>query len=276
MPPSLGFIGAGRLGNALAKRFATLGYAITGIYSQTPAKAQALAAQVGSQATDDYPHADLLFLTVPDGQLAQVARQLADQQPDCTAIHCSGVHGLDILQPLHKIGSFHPLYPFRDGTILDGTEGMLVAIEAYNDPLANQLMELGSVLGGHPALLRGGYKAQYHAAAAIASNYLVTLFDISLRLMMESGIPKEQARGAIAELMQGNLDNLRHLDPSEALTGPIARGDLQTLTLHLLALSAYDYTNLYCELGRHTVTLASNLDDSTRQQILDLLNQKDF
>jgi predicted short-subunit dehydrogenase-like oxidoreductase (DUF2520 family) len=276
MRPSLAFIGAGRLGQALAKRFFALGYPITGIHSQSPARAQALALTVDSQVTPSYPQADVLFLTVPDGQISLVAQRLAQQQRNCTAIHCSGVHGLEALAPLHKIGSFHPLYPFREGSTLQGDEGMLIAIEAGDDSLAQQLMDLGQALGGRPALLRGGMKAQYHAAAAIASNYLVTLFSISLGLMHDAGIPLEIARAAIAQLMQGNIDNLRQIDPSEALTGPIARGDLHTIALHILALSPHDYTNLYCELGRQTVKLAPNLDHTTRQQLLALLNPKDF
>jgi predicted short-subunit dehydrogenase-like oxidoreductase (DUF2520 family) len=271
MKPSVAFFGAGRLGKALAQRFYQLGYPIAGIASRTRDSASWLAERVGSQVVEGFPDADLIFLTVPDDVIREVAQKLAAHSPTGAVIHTSGVHSLEVLAALvdHPVGSFHPLYPFQHETTLTGNEHMLIALEASNEKLGQQLWDLARDLGGHPATIRLGYKMQYHAAAVMASNYLVTLFSIALMLMAEAGVPIEEARIALAQLMRGNLDNLEKLDPSEALTGPIARGDLVTVQSHVTALgsSHHDYANAYRLLGHLTTDLAPRLDEETRHQL---------
>lgn len=284
MKPTIGFIGAGRVATALAIRLHEMGYRITGVYSRTLESAEKLArllANAGLQSSDDYPQADILFLTVPDDEIAAVAETLAQQlanaglQPDeniRAVVHCSGVYDSTILGVLHKdAGSFHPLYPFREGTTLTGSEEMLIAIEASNLWLESALVEMAKAIGGQPVILKTGQKATYHTAAVIASNYLVTLFDVSLQLMTQAGVPQNIAQEALYQLMQGNLNNLRSLAPETALTGPIARGDVATLRKHLVALSGTPYEALYRELGRHT----ANLTTAHREAIVDLFTSKD-
>jgi len=268
----LAFIGAGRLGTALALRLHQLGYPITGIYSRTTTAAQRLAAQVNAPALSTFPDADIVFLTVPDDAIRGIATALAQNPLGGAVVHTSGVHSLEALHPLANIGSFHPVYPFTEGTRLTGKEAMLIGIEAASPTLQAQLVALGTALGGHPALIKAGQKARYHAAAVFASNYLVTLFQISMNLMQEAGIAPDLARPALANIMQGNINNLRQLDPAQALTGPIARGDLETINKHLAVLGSNDYAKIYRELAQLTAAYAPALSPEQRHALAALLN----
>jgi predicted short-subunit dehydrogenase-like oxidoreductase (DUF2520 family) len=256
----LAFIGAGRLGSALAARFGDLGHKV-----MTHSR----------EDGDIYPDADIIFLTVPDDAIEFVAEKLATQKPSGSVVHCSGVHGLEVLSALknNALGGFHPLYPFRAGARLHGNEGMLIGIEASDSHLQERLISLGDALGGVPVVLGAGKKAQYHAAASMASNYLVTLFDASLQLMTEAGVPIDDARSALLKLMQGNLDNLHELSPSEALTGPIARGDVATVEKHLAALRGGNFAELYRVLGLLTVEVAPDLSDDQVRALRAVINE---
>jgi len=271
MSLKLGFIGAGRAATALAWRFHALGYPISGVSSRQPEKARALAIPLGAAYDIFPPPGDLLFVAVPDGAMMGVAHSLAEAGVSVPVVHLSGVHGLEALAPLPLRGSFHPMYPFREGTRLRGDEKMLIGIEAETPALAETLINLAQALGGRPALLKTGEKAKYHAAAVIASNYLVTLFALALDLLGQAGVPPDLAREALPPLMAGNLENLATLPPAQALTGPIARGDVETLQKHLTALADTPYGAVYRTLGQLTVALAPHLEDNTRQALLDLL-----
>jgi len=163
------------------------------------------------------------------------------------------------------------MYPFRAGTRFQGDEQILFGIEASDTALETQLIDLARHLDGTPAILNPGSKTQYHAAAVMASNYLVVLFAASLNLLQSAGVPAPQAQAALNRLMQGNVDNLRTLLPDQALTGPIARGDIATVERHLQALEESDYQNLYRVLGEAAVQIASQLSAEKRQALHKLL-----
>src|SRR5690606_8021447 len=110
-------------------------------------------------------------------------------------------------------------------------------------------------LGGRPFVIPPTLRPLYHAAATYASNYLVALIAVAARLMQSAGVDQEDALPAMLHLVRGTLDNLEQLGPAAALTGPIARGDVDTVRLHLARLSDEDRA-LYCALGRETVRLA--------------------
>ena len=101
-------------------------------------------------------------------------------------------------------------------------------------------------------------KPLYHAALSIASNYLVTLEAIAAGMLQTVGIDKAHALSALLPLVQGSVDNLRHSGLPNALTGPISRGDVETVQSHLTAMHALPamITELYKTLGEQTVSLA--------------------
>lgn len=264
MMPTLGIIGAGRVGSALAQLLAARGWTVAAVHSRTPAHAAALAGVVGAQQADTPANvvvaADLTLLTVPDDAIATLVEHLAAADLAAGALaHTSGALGAEMLAPLAekglRTGSLHPAFPFA-GELPD-LRGVAWAVEAEDRGLRADLLALVAALDGMPLIIPRGGKAQYHAALSIASNYTVTLYSIAERLLTALGIPAAAADQALDGLMAGTAGNLRSQGLPEALTGPLVRADMGTLRLHLRALGSVDpaVAALYISLARQTVPL---------------------
>ena len=137
-------------------------------------------------------------------------------------------------------------------------------------------MQLAGDIGGVPVEIEADRKTLYHAAACIACNYLATLQEAAIATAVLAGIGAEPARQALGPLVAATVDNVMSLGASKALTGPIARGDKQTIVRHLQALDGTDadLACLYRHLGRRTVTLAQEagrIDNKTAGKLLEIL-----
>lgn len=207
---------------------------------------------------DDEP--TLIFLTVPDEAIAAVASAIAGTQlPPVPVLHTSGVLSSGILAPLadagHPVGTLHPLVAVASP--IDSAERLVRAW--YGVEGTPEAVEVAGVVVG---LLKGAalpvdpsMKPAYHAAAVFASNYVVALLSVAEALMMEAGVAEGQARAAVAALAAGAVDAVEASSPLHALTGPVSRGDADTIALHLAGLSP-DMRALYSELARTTLRLA--------------------
>ena len=204
----------------------------------------------------------ILILAVPDRVLAEVAHDLAMAGPaprGCVALHVSGALSADVLAPLHAagyaVGSLHPLQALADPW--DGVRRLMGACYAVaGEPTAlAAARRLVRALQGIDFVVVNRDRPVYHAAAVFASNYVVALAHTAIRLFEQAGVPADAAPAAVSSLMQGALANLEQLGVTTALTGPIARGDVDTVRMHLARLSAED-RELYCALGRRTLAIA--------------------
>lgn len=204
----------------------------------------------------------ILIIAVPDRALAEVAHDLAMAGPaprGCVALHVSGALSADVLAPLHEagyaVGSLHPLQPLADPW--DGVRRLVGACYAVaGEPTAlAAARRLARALQGIDFVVVNRDRPVYHAAAVFASNYVVALAHTAIELFERAGVPADAAPAAVSSLMHGALDNLEHLGVTSSLTGPIARGDIDTLRMHLARLSAED-RELYCALGRRTLAIA--------------------
>lgn len=265
MTPRLGFIGAGRVGAALARLLAARSWPVTAVCSRTAAHARSLAHEVGAKVAespaDVLAAADLTLLTVPDDQIAIVSHSLAaDAQPGKMVVHTSGVHGAEALAALAekgvRTGSLHPAFPFAGGVVPD-LAGVSIAVEADDPHLQDCLLQIVSVLDAAPLVIPHGGKAQYHAALAIASNFAVTLYAEAERLLLDLGVTRQAADAALDGLLQGTVDNLRVQGIPTALTGPLSRADVGTIRNHLALLESADpdLAALYRHLARRTLPL---------------------
>jgi predicted short-subunit dehydrogenase-like oxidoreductase (DUF2520 family) len=267
--PRLGFIGAGVTGSAFARCLAEARYPVVAVASRTRASARRLAGRVkGCRAVAD-PQAvgdvaDLVFITTPDGAIAEVAAQVR-WRLGAWVVHVSGAESLDVLEPARRagaaVGSIHPLQTFADAQqAVASMPGSTFALEGEG-PLLACLREMALALGGHAIELRPQDKALYHLTAVLVSNYVVTLVDMATKLWQHFGVEQDSAREALLPLLQGTVNNLRRLGLPDALTGPIARGDLGTVRRHLEALeaSAPDLLLVYRELGLRTIPVATAL-----------------
>jgi len=204
----------------------------------------------------------IVLVAVPDDRIAEVAQSLAragQAPPGCVALHLSGALSTDALAPLHAagypVGSLHPLQavadPWSGGDRLIGSAFAI----AGEPPAMAAGRRLIYALQGRALVVPPTLRPHYHAAAVFASNYLVALVAAAARLLGYAGVGEGDALPALLPLIRGTLDNLEHLGPAAALTGPIARGDVDTVRLHLARLSPDDRA-LYCALGREALRLA--------------------
>lgn len=208
-PRRCALIGAGRLGSALARALPTAGVPVLGPYGR------------GAQVPAD---ADVVLLCVPDGEIAHAARAVTPR-PGLLVGHCSGATGLAPLADAgHEALSLHPLMTvtgpdagFTDaGAAVDGsTDRALAAAEA-----------LAGALGLRAVRIRDEDRVAYHAAASIASNFLVTLQDAAEQVLATAGADRE----LLVPLVRAAVENWAAQGGERALTGPIARGDETTVT----------------------------------------------
>lgn len=257
------------MGSALALLLKEKGYPVAGVASRSYSSAQRLAGAAGCPA---YGHpeeaaraAELVFITTPDREIAPVSRAIAERggfRAGQVVAHTSGAHPSGELEGVREAGalavSIHPLQSFAD---LDGARqnlpGSYIALEGDEEalPLARQVAE---DLGGKPFIIRAQDKVLYHAAACIASNYLVSLMYLATKIYARFGLSQKEAFAALYPLVQGTVNNIRALGPAQALTGPIARGDAGTVAGHLGPLEEVGRleAQLYRLLGLYTVRVA--------------------
>lgn len=281
--PTIGFIGAGTTGTALAVRLAQHGYPVIAVSSRSLTSAEKLAARLsnckvcnGAQEVADI--ASLVFITTPDDAISTVTADVRWQHGQ-NVVHCSGAHSVDILEPAKRQGAntgcFHPLQTFASvDQAIDNIPGSTFALEAEGT-LASMLKEMATALEGDWVTLKAGDKVLYHAAAVFACNYLVTLVKLATDLWQTFEVPPAQATKALMPLLRGTLSNIENVGLPNCLTGPIARGDLGTISRHLESLSkqAPSLLGIYKELGKQTVpiALAKGKIDSQRAEELTAL-----
>jgi predicted short-subunit dehydrogenase-like oxidoreductase (DUF2520 family) len=215
----------------------------------------------------------LVFLTVPDDAVAAVAAKLAAAgstiPPTVAFVHTSGALELEALAPLrrrHPVGSFHPLRSFPEPGPPESFRGIVIAVDASSESLRRVLNRLVRDLGAKPKRVEDTQRAIYHAAAVFASNYVVALLAEAISLLEDSGWTEKEAVEGLIPLAEGAVANVLRRGPIGALTGPIRRGDAETVTRHLAALAALDArpgshadprkTDVYRMLGQVALEIA--------------------
>jgi len=283
----LGFIGAGTVGTALAIRLSDKGYQVVAVSSRTHTSAEKLAQTISgchavrnNQAVADM--ADFVFITTPDGAIAAVAAEVK-WRPGQGVVHCSGADSTEVLKPARdlgaRVGAFHPLQTFASvKQAIDNIPGSTFALEA-EEPLLTTLKEMAATLDGHWIELKASDKVVYHAAAVIACNYLVTLVKLATDLWQTFNVPRQEATRALMPLLRGTLNNLENVGIPNCLTGPIARGDIGTITKHLNALekAAPSLVSTYRELGLQTIPIAlgkGRINQERAEELHTLLSQE--
>ncbi|PAU95518.1 hypothetical protein CK503_00185 [Aliifodinibius salipaludis] len=284
--PDITIIGVGRLGNSLAKALSAAGIPIKSLYNRTANKAQKLAADLninvsGSFPSDDHELGDLIFITVADGAIEGVAHRLADITEDFSAktiVHCSGNESAIILADLKSkggsIASFHPLQTFTGYSEPSDFEEIYFSLQG-NKSAFPQLKEVAKRLGAETLEVTEDQKSHLHVAAVLASNYLNTLLDAAVETASASGLAPKKAKKALMPLVKTTLQNIEDQSFEDALSGPIKRGDLQTVEHHLdLLKDKPELLALYQILGQRTVELAKKsqqIDHDTARKMIKML-----
>lgn len=288
MAAHLWIVGAGRTGLSLALRLdrahAVPAMTVTGRRATTPPHpmfdGHPPAARYRRGIERPEPDPDGIVIAVPDRAIDEVAERLAALHlpTSIPVLHTSGSRSIDVLQPLadrgHPVGSVHPLAALADPISgADRLAGATWGVEGAGAAraLAERIVQ---ACGGRALQIAPGGKPAYHAAAVFASNYAVVLLAVAERLMEEAGVHAEDARPALAGLAAGAVENLAARGPAAALTGPVVRGDDETVALHLARLSP-DEGALYSLLGREALRLArsAGLDAAAADRIGHLLGE---
>ncbi|MEP6922635.1 MAG: Rossmann-like and DUF2520 domain-containing protein [bacterium] len=268
-------IGSGRLGTALARALALSGYPIEAVVVRHSSNAGRSARLVGSNtkglsASELHllSRTNITIIATPDGEIAGVARRLAELQKDVakgrTVLHTSGALSSDsVLSPLavvgFHVGSLHPLVSVSDPrTGAENLRGAFYCVEG--DPVARSIARaIVQDLGGHSFEIDSTSKPLYHAAAVMASGHLVALFQLATEMLEVCGLTPKIARRVLLPLVESTVKNLSTTEPAQALTGTFARGDLATVKKHLQALSTNDLDQalaVYKVLGDRSLELA--------------------
>ncbi|TYO97353.1 Rossmann-like and DUF2520 domain-containing protein [Desulfallas thermosapovorans] len=266
--PSIAIIGAGKVGSALGILLQQKGYAVAAVASRTRQSAEQLAHRLNCPVLTNREAAvgaELVFITTPDRSIAPVAAEIAQTggfRPGQVVAHTSGAHAASELQGVRETGalavSIHPLQSFAEvQAAMTNLPGSYFALEGDEAalPLARQVVE---DLNGKWFTISAADKPVYHAAACIASNYLVSLMHFATGLYAKFGLGPQEAFEALYPLVKGTVANITKVGPAGALTGPVARGDATTIAGHMKAFEELDprLRNLYSLLGQYTVQVA--------------------
>ena len=256
------------MAQALGRLLFQHGQPIAVMASRSRSRAQRAARFVGSsvravQYSQLPTQAERLIVAVADDALPEVAGTLAEAGMDAgMIIHTSGVWGPEVLSRLMEQGvscaSMHPLQTVANPK--QGVEklpGSTFAV-AGKGKAALWAKKLVKLLDGQVLTIKPLAKPLYHAAAVVASNYVVALIDAALLMMAKAGVSERQGRKALEPLVLAAVQNALRRGPVAALTGPIERGDRQTVAAHLTALKALPESvqGLYRALGQHTVQVS--------------------
>jgi predicted short-subunit dehydrogenase-like oxidoreductase (DUF2520 family) len=268
---TLNIIGAGHVGRVFGRVFAGAGcFAVQDVLTRSLASAQHAVDFIGSGVAvashADLRRADVVLLAVGDDQIEVACAAMALAQGNALdgaiVFHCSGALSAQHLHSARSVGalvaSVHPIRSFADPqAVAQDFGGTHCGVEGDAAALAVLCAALHAC-GARPVTIDAGAKTVYHAAAVFASNYLVTLVDVTLRAYQAAGIPEHVARQLAQPLATETLANAFRLGPAAALSGPIARGDLATVARQQRAVAEWNAEagQLYQDLVAPTADLA--------------------
>lgn len=280
---SINIIGAGKLGKTIGKLIHSHGLGeIKGIVNSNLDNATHAAEFIGAgtayNSIEDIPKADIIFITTPDTIIEEMSDKIVSLgkcKKDTIIIQFSGILPSHVLSHARDIGchtaSIHPIKSFADPELAHSTfHGTYCAFEGDIEAL-KVILPMFKDLEAILIEINPEKKSLYHAACAVASNYLVTLSHIASSCFVESGISADDSLDITDSLMAGTLDNIRALrSHQQALTGPISRGDEITILKHYQAMRESSSKVAYKALGEVTLDLTRHNDEVKRKILLAL------
>ena len=278
--PRVAIVGAGNLGTALGLALKQAGYAIEAVIARSRGaplqKARGLAKQVGACASVDLSavRAELIWFCVPDVEIARVARSIEGgvEWKGRVALHSSGALSSDELADLRKRGavvaSVHPLMTFVRASrpslagVPFALEGDVVAVRMARRVVRN--------LGGDAYTIRKQDKAAYHAWGTFASPLLIALLATTEEVAALAGVHRKAAKQRMIPILQQTLANYEAFGAAGAFSGPIVRGDVDTVKRHLQVLCGSPTARVvYSELARAALRYLPVKHGNSLKRLLD-------
>lgn len=264
----IGFIGAGKAGCSLGKYFSIKGeqadICVTGYYSLIEKEARWAAAFTESaffkSADEVVAKSDTIILSTPDGAIKKVWESIDKRNIQGKIFcHLSGSLSSDVFSGIEQFGakpiSIHPMFAFSSkesvyrqlDRVCFTLEGQEHAVSLWRD--------IFSSMGNETVIIDGKVKAKYHAAASLLSNHVVAVLESGYRLLEECGFSQEEARHFSEALVRENVEHVIASGGVTALTGPVERGDVQTVKKHLEVIDGVT-KNIYIACGEKMLELA--------------------
>lgn len=229
--------------------------------------------------------ADNVFITTPDDAIASTCKTISEGgaiRQGKRVVHMSGACDLSVLDSARNagalVGCIHPLQTFADlESAIRYLPGSPFGITAKGK-MKSWVLQIVKDLGGRPLFISEKDKPLYHAAACVASNYLVTLMSIVEKLCVLAGFDHKNKVDSFIPLVKATLNNIERMGTAQAFTGPISRGDIETLKKHLHAIDSRcpDLSGVYRALGIQAVDLCLGekpLSHEKKKQIKNLLRE---
>ena len=280
MTDRLFVMGAGRAGKGLARALRASGVEIVGMHGTRVDAEQGITA---GQFPPGIGQASIVLVTVRDAQLDGALRELLEARLAASAVvlHASGAAHPGAIDELRStgraVGTFHPLVPLanpeRAAEVLRnawiGIDGDGAAVAAGE--------RLAARLSAHTLRIPPGTKARYHAAAVFASNFPTVLAALAHRLLKSAGVSEKESWDAVLHLMVASVSNIHANRPVDALTGPIVRGDVDTVVTHVHALrDDAEAIAIYRALSSAAVEMAKDVgtDLQLLQRIADVIDAR--
>lgn len=290
----LAIIGPGKVGIALGVLAARAGWPVVAVGGRDSDRTSKAAEIISSEARPCTPaqaaaQGQLVLLTVSDDAIQPVCDELAEAgafRPGTIVAHCCGALDSEILSSAAKKCSCLPvsMHPLQTFPTVDSAIEKLPGAHFFcqgSDCALAVVKKFIADIGGIPVRIEEGKaaKALYHAGAVMACNYLSALVDAALTLMAEAGLDRQRSLDALGPLVSATVQNVLTIGPEAALTGPIARGDLETVRRHLQTIDGRagleGAADFYRAAGRWTVSLAQRkgeIDDPTAAALEKLLD----
>ena len=281
----IGIIGAGRVGCSIGKYLKIKGQELAGYYDVDSGAAKEAAeftqTDVFGAIQELLDSSDIIFITTPDTYIISVWEQIKTLSLKNQIIcHCSGALSSDSFSKDENMTvsccSIHPMLPFSNRfSSYEQLNNAFFTVEG-DKKASDVLCELFRSFGNEVCIIDKSKKAKYHAAASILSNQVIAVLDMGYSLLTECGFTREEALRATSQLVTKNIENVIANDCSAALTGPIERGDAQTIKKHLDCLSRDD-AKLYKMLAERLVRIAKNKNaNKDYSDIENLLNEDEL
>lgn len=279
--PSISIIGRGAVGSALVDFFQQSEYSLRSVWGHQKEDCFLMSDGKEVQAELSFPQqssdlGEIIFIAVPDDKIEEVATQLSEEEINWdhhSVVHLSGAKSSNILSSIQEKGgttaSMHPLQTFTKGDSGDRFKDIYISLEGEKE-LVNKLEEIVHDFRAHCFKLTPDQKRSMHIAAVFASNYLVSLMDIVEQITSKNGI--ENGLQILTPIIQQTFSNIEKKGTVHSLSGPVKRGDLNTIKQHLDDLEgAPEVTkNLYNNLGLQALSIAQKSGELSNVQIKEL------
>jgi len=238
-------LGAGQVGAGLSRALRAAGVEVLGLHAHRPSPVATSSGSLPTVLSD----ANTVIVAVRDEQIDDALAELVDATTSSgrrrlasgtVVVHTSGGAEPELIPRMSEFGlsggTFHPLVPFSNPERMpDLLRKAWIGIDG-DDPARASSRRLAGHLGARTLEIPPGTKAFYHAAAVISSNFPVVLAAVATGILTDAGVPERSAQQAVHSLMEAAVSNIGDSSPAEALTGPIVRGDAETVHRHLQAL----------------------------------------